>query len=59
MSRKANFNDQPKPKKVGTSLRTHAGAARDHFTGQLYKGPGEDTALSNRPGRGASGESSN
>ena len=59
MSRKANFNDQPKPKKVGTSLRTHAGAARDYFTNVKYEGPGKDTALSNRPGRGASGESSN
>jgi len=59
MSRNANFNDQPKPKKVGISLRTHAGAARDYFTGKRYKGPGDDTAMANRPGRGASGESSN
>ena len=59
MSRKADFFDQPKPKKVSISLRTHASKARDFFTGQLYEGPGDNTALTARPGRGASGESSN
>ena len=59
MSRTKIFFDQPKPKRVPHTIRTHAHALSQLYGNETpYEGPG-DNALTKRPGRGASGESSN
>lgn len=60
MSRTASFSPEPEKFDKYKSLRTHAREAAEYLTGLPYKQP-ENPKFNGytKPGRGASGESSN
>jgi hypothetical protein len=52
MSRKANFNDQPKAKKVPLrTIRTHAHELSDLLSNRPYEGPGDNAITNQKFGR--------